>query len=165
MSEQQLLHVRLGRSKRIRSAMLIAAAVCGFPNMATRAAEPSETTRWEFRDAYAEAQRGVTDAAYSIALQNYILFPYLQAARLRALLAENQLDPEAILQSTAATHSVRVRRLRIVLSASEQDKGHAGIRQHNCPLYRILVFRGMMWSARQPIDRLAPLVPIGARFR
>ena len=32
------------------------------------------------------------------------------------------------------------------------------------PLYRILVFRGMMWSAREPIDRLAPLVPIGARF-
>ncbi|HEY3899739.1 MAG TPA: ThuA domain-containing protein [Chthoniobacter sp.] len=31
------------------------------------------------------------------------------------------------------------------------------------PLYRILIFRGMMWSARQPIDRLAPLVMVGAR--
>ena len=31
------------------------------------------------------------------------------------------------------------------------------------PLYRILIFRGMMWSAREPIDRLAPLVLVGAR--
>ncbi len=31
------------------------------------------------------------------------------------------------------------------------------------PLYRILVFRGIMWSARQPLDRLAPLVTVGAR--
>jgi putative heme-binding domain-containing protein len=31
------------------------------------------------------------------------------------------------------------------------------------PLYRILIFRGMMWSAHQPIDRLAPLVMVGAR--
>jgi trehalose utilization protein len=32
------------------------------------------------------------------------------------------------------------------------------------PLYRILIFRGMMWTARQPIDRLAPLVGVGARI-
>jgi type 1 glutamine amidotransferase len=31
------------------------------------------------------------------------------------------------------------------------------------PLYRILIFRGMMWSAHQPMDRLAPLVMAGAR--
>ncbi len=31
------------------------------------------------------------------------------------------------------------------------------------PLYRLLIFRGMMWSVRQPIDRLAPLTTIGAR--
>ena len=31
------------------------------------------------------------------------------------------------------------------------------------PLYRILIFRGMMWAAHQPIDRLAPLVMAGAR--
>ena len=31
------------------------------------------------------------------------------------------------------------------------------------PLYRILVFRGFMWVARQPLDRLAPLTIIGAR--
>lgn len=31
------------------------------------------------------------------------------------------------------------------------------------PLYRALVFRGMMWTAKQPMDRLAPLVLIGAR--
>ncbi len=31
------------------------------------------------------------------------------------------------------------------------------------PLYRILIFRGLMWSAKQPLDRLAPLVTIGAR--
>lgn len=31
------------------------------------------------------------------------------------------------------------------------------------PLYRILIFRGMMWSAGQPLDRLAPLTVIGAR--
>jgi hypothetical protein len=31
------------------------------------------------------------------------------------------------------------------------------------PLYRILVFRGLMWVARQPIDRLAPLTIVGAR--
>lgn len=32
------------------------------------------------------------------------------------------------------------------------------------PLYRILIFRGLMWSAHQPLDRLAPLVTIGARI-
>lgn len=32
------------------------------------------------------------------------------------------------------------------------------------PIYRILIFRGMMWTARQPMDRLAQLVSIGARF-
>lgn len=31
------------------------------------------------------------------------------------------------------------------------------------PLYRILVFRGMMWTAKEPIDRLAPIVLVGAR--
>lgn len=31
------------------------------------------------------------------------------------------------------------------------------------PLYRILIFRGMMWSVRQPMDRLAPLAMLGAR--
>jgi len=31
------------------------------------------------------------------------------------------------------------------------------------PLYRLLILRGMMWSARQPIDRLAGLATIGAR--
>ena len=34
---------------------------------------------------------------------------------------------------------------------------------HDDPLYRILILRGMMWSARQPIDRLAPLSIVGAR--
>ena len=37
------------------------------------------------------------------------------------------------------------------------------MRTHDDPLYRILILRGMMWSARQPIDRLAPLSVIGAR--
>lgn len=32
------------------------------------------------------------------------------------------------------------------------------------PIYRIFVFRGMMWTVREPMDRLAPLVPVGARF-
>jgi type 1 glutamine amidotransferase len=32
------------------------------------------------------------------------------------------------------------------------------------PLFRLLVFRGMMWSVREPIDRLAPLAPVGARI-
>lgn len=31
------------------------------------------------------------------------------------------------------------------------------------PLYRILIFRGMMWAVRQPMDRLAPLSILGAR--
>lgn len=31
------------------------------------------------------------------------------------------------------------------------------------PLYRILILRGLMWTARQPLDRLAPLSIIGAR--
>ncbi len=31
------------------------------------------------------------------------------------------------------------------------------------PLFRLLVFRGMMWSAHQPMDRLAELTTIGAR--
>ncbi|HXT39300.1 MAG TPA: ThuA domain-containing protein [Candidatus Angelobacter sp.] len=31
------------------------------------------------------------------------------------------------------------------------------------PLFRLLVFRGMMWSAHQPMDRLAELALIGAR--
>jgi putative heme-binding domain-containing protein len=34
---------------------------------------------------------------------------------------------------------------------------------HDDPLYRILILRGMMWTARQPLDRLAPLSVIGAR--
>ena len=34
---------------------------------------------------------------------------------------------------------------------------------HDDPLYRILIFRGIMWSAHQPLDRLAPLIVIGAR--
>lgn len=31
------------------------------------------------------------------------------------------------------------------------------------PLFRILIFRGLMWTAKQPIDRLAPLSVMGAR--
>ncbi|HYF37079.1 MAG TPA: ThuA domain-containing protein, partial [Prosthecobacter sp.] len=31
------------------------------------------------------------------------------------------------------------------------------------PLYRILILRGLMWTARQPMDRLAPLSIVGAR--
>lgn len=31
------------------------------------------------------------------------------------------------------------------------------------PLYRILIFRGLMWTAKQPLDRLAPFSIIGAR--
>lgn len=31
------------------------------------------------------------------------------------------------------------------------------------PLFRLLAFRGICWAAGQPMDRLAPLVPIGAR--
>jgi trehalose utilization protein len=31
------------------------------------------------------------------------------------------------------------------------------------PLYRVLVFRGMMWTAKEPADRLAPIVLTGAR--
>jgi type 1 glutamine amidotransferase len=31
------------------------------------------------------------------------------------------------------------------------------------PLYRILILRGLMWTAKQPQDRLAPLSVIGAR--
>jgi type 1 glutamine amidotransferase len=33
------------------------------------------------------------------------------------------------------------------------------------PLYRILIFRGLMWTARQPLDRLAPLSVVGARVQ
>jgi len=33
------------------------------------------------------------------------------------------------------------------------------------PLYRILLLRGMAWSAHQPIDRFSELVPIGARIQ
>ena len=33
------------------------------------------------------------------------------------------------------------------------------------PLFRILIFRGLMWAAHQPMDRLAPLVTIGARIQ
>jgi len=32
------------------------------------------------------------------------------------------------------------------------------------PIYRLLVFRGICWSANQPIDRLVDLAPIGARL-
>jgi putative heme-binding domain-containing protein len=32
------------------------------------------------------------------------------------------------------------------------------------PLYRILVLRGIAWTARQPIDRLTELATVGARF-
>jgi putative heme-binding domain-containing protein len=32
------------------------------------------------------------------------------------------------------------------------------------PLYRAIAFRGLCWAARQPIDRLAELIPIGARI-
>jgi putative heme-binding domain-containing protein len=34
---------------------------------------------------------------------------------------------------------------------------------HDDPFYRILILRGMMWTAHQPPDRLAPLSIIGAR--
>jgi putative heme-binding domain-containing protein len=34
---------------------------------------------------------------------------------------------------------------------------------HDDPLYRILILRGLMWTAKQPLDRLAPLSVIGAR--
>jgi type 1 glutamine amidotransferase len=33
------------------------------------------------------------------------------------------------------------------------------------PLYRILLLRGMAWSARQPLDRFAELVTVGARIQ
>ena len=32
------------------------------------------------------------------------------------------------------------------------------------PLFRALAFRGLCWAASQPIDRLAELIPIGARI-
>jgi putative heme-binding domain-containing protein len=32
------------------------------------------------------------------------------------------------------------------------------------PVFRALAFRGLCWAARQPIDRLAELIPIGARI-
>ncbi|MCW5559743.1 MAG: ThuA domain-containing protein, partial [Verrucomicrobiae bacterium] len=32
------------------------------------------------------------------------------------------------------------------------------------PLYRVLLLRGIAWSARQPLDRFLELVPVGARF-
>lgn len=32
------------------------------------------------------------------------------------------------------------------------------------PLYRLLVFRSLCWTARQPVDRLAELITIGARL-
>lgn len=34
---------------------------------------------------------------------------------------------------------------------------------HDDPLYRLLILRGMMWTAKQPIDRLTPLSVVGAR--
>ncbi|MEI6714480.1 MAG: ThuA domain-containing protein [Verrucomicrobiota bacterium] len=34
---------------------------------------------------------------------------------------------------------------------------------HDDPLYRILILRGLMWTAKEPLDRLAPLSVIGAR--
>ncbi|HTI68927.1 MAG TPA: ThuA domain-containing protein [Candidatus Limnocylindria bacterium] len=35
---------------------------------------------------------------------------------------------------------------------------------HDDPLYRVLVLRGIAWSAGQPLDRLTELAPVGARF-
>jgi type 1 glutamine amidotransferase len=32
------------------------------------------------------------------------------------------------------------------------------------PYFRALAFRGLCWAAGQPIDRLAELIPIGARI-
>ena len=32
------------------------------------------------------------------------------------------------------------------------------------PLYRVLLLRGIAWTAHQPVDRLLELVPVGARF-
>jgi type 1 glutamine amidotransferase len=34
---------------------------------------------------------------------------------------------------------------------------------HDDPLYRILILRGLMWTSKEPLDRLAPLSVIGAR--
>lgn len=33
------------------------------------------------------------------------------------------------------------------------------------PLYRILIFRGIAWSAGEPVDRFNPLVPLGASLQ
>jgi type 1 glutamine amidotransferase len=32
------------------------------------------------------------------------------------------------------------------------------------PLFRLLLLRGMAWSAREPVDRLAELSTVGARI-
>lgn len=32
------------------------------------------------------------------------------------------------------------------------------------PLFRILVLRGIAWTAREPVDRFNELVPLGARL-
>lgn len=35
---------------------------------------------------------------------------------------------------------------------------------HDDPIYRLLVFRGLLWAARQPLGRLNELVTVGARI-
>jgi type 1 glutamine amidotransferase len=58
------------------------------------------------------------------------------------------------------------------LWAREQGRGRvfASILGHftwtfDDPLYRVLLLRGMAWSAHQPLDRFNELVTIGARIQ
>ena len=60
---------------------------------------------------------------------------------------------------------------RPLMWTREQDKGRVfvSIPGHftwtfDDPLFRILAFRGICWAAHQPMDRLAPLVTVGARL-
>lgn len=60
---------------------------------------------------------------------------------------------------------------RPVVWSREQGKGRVFVTLQghynwtfDDPLYRVLLLRGMAWSAREPVDRFNPLVTVGARM-
>ncbi len=81
------------RSRRVAIVVMLMTSVV------IAARDPSTTVRQEFVQAIAAVKAGNLTARDSAALQAYILYPYLQAARLQLALAQANRDPTTLDQS------------------------------------------------------------------
>ncbi len=83
---------------RLLSILIAAAACCTSPTHADVLAN----ARADFKQAYARVDAGASEAADRASLRQYVLYPYLQAARIRAELTRNPAPSEQV-DDAAAT--------------------------------------------------------------